>query len=153
MALVYLCLGSNLGHKEEFLRLALKEIEKQIGLIKACSAFYSSEPWGFESENTFLNACVALETCLDPQTCLYTIKNIEIKLGRIKSPLEGYKDRVIDIDILFYDKLIIQEKHLTIPHPLLHKRKFVLNPLSEIAPEFIHPVINKTIKTLLEELI
>lgn len=152
MALVYLCLGSNLGLKIASIKLALLKIEKQIGLIKACSAFYDSKPWGFESKNSFINVCVAIETSLSPQSCLYTIKNIEVKMGRTKSVSEGYEDRVIDIDILFYDQLIIQEENLTIPHPLLHQRQFVLNPLSEIAPKLVHPVFNKTIETLFKEI-
>lgn len=152
MALVYLCLGSNLGQKKASIKMALLEIKKQIGPIKACSAFYSSKPWGFESKNSFINVCVAIETCFSPQTCLCTIKNIEFKMGRVASVAEGYKDRVIDIDILFYDQLIIQEENLIIPHPLLHQRQFVLNPLSEIAPKLVHPVFNKTIETLLKEI-
>ena len=152
MALVYFSLGSNLGKKEASIKLALIEIKKQIGFMKACSAFYTSEPWGFKSSNTFLNACAIFETNLGPRACLSTIKDIERRLGRTESPSEGYTDRVIDIDILFYDQLIFQERNLTIPHPLLHKRLFVLNPLSEIAPNLIHPVLNKTIVSLLKEI-
>lgn len=151
MALVYFSLGSNLGKKEASIKLALLEIKKQIGLIKACSAFYISEPWGFKSKNTFLNVCAIIETNLDPHTCLYIIKNIERYLGRTENPSNGYTDRIIDIDILFYDQEIIQEENLIIPHPLLHKRLFVLNPLSEIAPNLIHPVFNKTIASLIKE--
>jgi 2-amino-4-hydroxy-6-hydroxymethyldihydropteridine diphosphokinase len=152
MALIYLGLGSNLGQKEEFINQAFIEIEKQIGFIKARSAFFSSEPWGFISSNNFLNACIAVETTLTPQRCLITIKEIERRLGRLKIVSEGYKDRVIDIDILFYDQIILHEDHLTIPHPLLHQRLFVLNPLSEIAPNLLHPVFNKTIDALRREI-
>ena len=152
MALVYLGLGSNLGQKEEFLRRAMEEIEKQIGLITARSAFYISEPWGFDSPNSFINACVAVNTPLSPQECIHLISEIERGLGRIKTKSEGYKDRRIDIDILFYDQLVIQEENLTIPHPMLHQRSFVLNPLSAIAPDLLHPVFNKTVESLLKEL-
>jgi 2-amino-4-hydroxy-6-hydroxymethyldihydropteridine diphosphokinase len=152
MSLIYLGLGSNLGQKEVLLELAISEIKKQIGQIVARSAFYESAPWGFNSPNFFLNACVAAETVLDPQTCLCSILNIERNLGRSKKETMGYKDRVIDIDILFYDQIIIQEKNLIIPHPLLHKRKFVLDPLVEIAPKLVHPLFHKNIESLLKEI-
>ena len=152
MALVYLGLGSNLGQKEEFLELAIIEIEKQIGSLVARSAFYESEPWGFDSPNAFINACVAVQTTLSPNECLNSIAGIETSLGRTKRPSEAYTDRVIDIDILFYDQLILQEDQLTIPHPLLHLRKFVLNPLVEIAPKLMHPIFNKSISKLLKDL-
>ncbi|MCE5175364.1 MAG: 2-amino-4-hydroxy-6-hydroxymethyldihydropteridine diphosphokinase [Bacteroidales bacterium] len=152
MAIVYLGLGSNLGQKEHHLELAISEIEKQIGHIVARSAFYESAPWGFESSSYFLNACVAVETTLNPQECLLAITDIEKRLGRSKKLTKGYADRVIDVDILFYDQMILQEEGLTIPHPLLHQRLFVLNPLSEIAPDFIHPLFKKTIKNLLKEI-
>jgi len=152
MALVFLGLGSNLGHKEEFLELAITEIKKQIGPIMARSAFYDSAPWGFESPNTFINACVALETTLDPYECLRIVSSIERLLGRSKKSTDGYSDRVIDIDILFYDQVVIQEENLTIPHPLLHLRKFVLDPLAEISPKLIHPLLHKDIESLLKEI-
>jgi 2-amino-4-hydroxy-6-hydroxymethyldihydropteridine diphosphokinase len=152
MALVYLGLGSNLGQKEKFIRLAISEIEKQIGHIEALSAFYESAPWGFESQNLFMNACVAIETTLSPYECLHAIESIESSFGRIKKASEGYMDRTIDIDILFYDQLILQEENLTIPHPLLHQRLFVLNPLAEIAPKLMHPTFNKSIESLLKQI-
>jgi len=153
MALIYLGLGSNLGHKEEFLELAIAEIEKQIGLLVARSAFYDYAPWGFESPNSFKNACVAAETTLDPQACLRVTSSIESSLGRARKAIDGYMDRVIDIDILFYDQLVLQEDNLTIPHPLLHQRRFVLEPLAEISPKLMHPILHKNIETLLKELI
>ena len=152
MAVVYLGLGSNLGQKEEILRLAISEIEKQIGHIKALSAFYESAPWGFESSNAFVNACAAVETTLRPHECLHTIEAIECGLGRVKKTSGEYMDRFIDIDILFYDQLVIEDKKLTIPHPLLHQRLFVLHPLAEIAPKFMHPLLQKTIEYLLKEI-
>jgi len=152
MAVVYLGLGSNLGQKEEFLRLAISKIEKQIGHVKALSAFYESAPWGFESPHSFINACAATETILTPHECLYAIASIESSLGRSKNASGEYMDRVIDIDILFYDQLVIEDKNLTIPHPLLHQRLFVLYPLAEIAPKLVHPLLHKTIESLLKEI-
>ena len=153
MALVYLGLGSNLGRKEEYLELAITEIEKQIGFVVARSAFYEYAPWGFDSPNSFINACVAVETILSPYACLRIIASAEERLGRIKKKTDGYMDRVIDIDILFYDQIVLQEENLTIPHPLMHLRRFVLEPLVEIAPTLIHPVFHKNIEALLKELI
>lgn len=152
MALVFLGLGSNLGHKEEFLELAISEIKKQIGPIVARSAFYDSAPWGFESTNSFVNACVAVETTLDPYECLRIVSSVERQLGRSKKSTDVYSDRVIDIDILVYDQLILQEDNLTIPHPLLHVRKFVLDPLAEIAPKLVHPLLQKDMETLRNEI-
>ncbi|MDD4922380.1 MAG: 2-amino-4-hydroxy-6-hydroxymethyldihydropteridine diphosphokinase [Bacteroidales bacterium] len=152
MAIVYFGLGSNLGQKEDFLRLAISEMEKQIGHIMARSAFFESAPWGFYSPHSFINACVAVETTLNPHECISATKDIERRLGRTEKTSEGYRDRVIDIDILFYDQLVIEEENLTIPHPLLHQRLFVLNPLSEIAPNFIHPLLHKSIEILLKEI-
>lgn len=152
MSVVFLGLGSNLGQKEKFLLLAISEIEKQMGHVEARSAFFESAPWGFDSPNSFVNACVAVKTDLSPHACLHIIAAIESRLGRIKTISDGYKDRVIDIDILFYDQLVLQEKNLTIPHPLLHQRLFVLHPLAEIAPKFVHPLLDKTIESLLEEI-
>jgi 2-amino-4-hydroxy-6-hydroxymethyldihydropteridine pyrophosphokinase len=152
MTVVYIGLGSNLGQKENFLKLAISEIEKQIGHITAQSAFYNSAPWGFESPNSFINACVAAETVLNPQDCLHILSSIEQDLGRTKKTQKGYQDRVIDLDILLYGQKIIKEDGLIVPHPLMHQRLFVLEPLVEIAPDFVHPILKKSIRNLLEEL-
>lgn len=152
MAKIYLGLGSNLGDKEVYLLKAIEQIEKQIGPVVARSVFFVSEPWGFESGNSFLNACVVAETTIDPTGCLRLMKGIERKLGRPEKVSGEYKDRVIDLDILFYDDLILVEAELVIPHPLLHQRKFVLEPLAEIAPELMHPVIKKMVCELLTAL-
>jgi 2-amino-4-hydroxy-6-hydroxymethyldihydropteridine diphosphokinase len=152
MSLVYLCLGSNLGQREDNFRKAIILIEEKIGSIKARSAFHETFPWGYDSTNKFLNACIAVETTIRPQDCLLCLKDIERSLGRIKSANTGYSDRVIDIDILLYDDLVMESPDLTIPHPLMHERYFVLKPLSEIASDLVHPILKKNIRTLLVEI-
>lgn len=141
--MVYLSLGTNIGDKEANLNAAIKEIDRQIGNVKAQSAFIVTKPWGFESENNFLNACVEVETILKPMELLDRCQAIERSLGRMQksktvvnpdgTTTHFYHDRVIDIDILIYDDLVIQTPRLTIPHPLMHKRRFVLEPLAQIA--------------------
>ena len=113
------------------------------------SAFYTTIPWGFTSEHTFLNAACAVETFLDPYELLSVTQDIEKNLGRKhKSVDHHYTDRLIDIDILFFDEIIIHEPGLQIPHPLLTKRDFVLKPLVEIAPDLVHPINHLTIRKL-----
>lgn len=149
MSTVYLGLGTNLGDKEVQLRTAVNEIEKRIGRVMTLSAFYTTIPWGFTSEHTFLNAACAVETFLDPYELLSVTQDIEKNLGRKhKSVDHHYTDRLIDIDILFFDEIIIHEPGLQIPHPLLTKRDFVLKPLVEIAPDLVHPINHLTIRKL-----
>lgn len=153
MAKLYLGLGTNLGNKERNLRVAVQKIEKQIGKVISLSAFYTTSPWGFSSENTFLNAAVCVETDLAPLTVLAETQVIEYELGRIcKSVNSVYEDRLIDIDLLMYDDLILVAESLTLPHPLMTERPFVMNPLSEIAPELLHPVLGKTMKEINDDL-
>ena len=133
---VYLGLGTNLGDKEANLKAALEEIRKRVGEITSQSAFYASEPWGFESDNSFLNAVCCVYTNLSPVETLYTTQDIERMLGRLKKSVNGaYSDRIIDIDILLFDDLQINTPELTIPHPLMWERDFVKIPLKEIAPD------------------
>lgn len=133
---VYLGLGTNLGDKEANLKVAIEEIRKRVGEVTSLSAFHASEPWGFESENSFLNAVCCVHTDLSPMETLRTTQEIERSLGRLKKSVNGiYSDRMIDIDILLYDDLHIQTPELTIPHPLMWQRDFVMIPLREIAPD------------------
>lgn len=151
MASVLLSIGSNIGDKQDNLNTAIGKIEMRIGKIISLSAFYETEPWGFESNNTFLNAAIQIETELIAEEVLDTTQLIETEMGRFQKSINGYTDRVIDIDILFYDDLILKSDRLTIPHALLHKRQFVLEPLSEISPDLTHPELNKTIGELYSE--
>ena len=133
MHTVYLSLGTNLGDKTQNLVSAITEIERRIGPVRAQSAFLTTEPWGFESENTFLNAAVRVETALSPFALLNKTQQIERDMGRTQKSVDGkYHDRIIDIDILLYDDLHINTPKLTIPHPLMYERDFVLIPLKEI---------------------
>jgi 2-amino-4-hydroxy-6-hydroxymethyldihydropteridine diphosphokinase len=133
MHTVYLSLGTNLGDKEQNLLSAITEIGRRIGSIRAQSAFHSTEPWGFESENTFLNAAVRVETELAPLALLKETQQIERDMGRTQKSVNGkYHDRIIDIDILLYDDLHLNTPKLTIPHPHMYERDFVLIPLKEI---------------------
>ena len=133
---VYLGLGTNLGDKEANLKAAIEEIRKRVGEVTSLSAFHASEPWGFKSENLFLNAVCCVSTKLTPIDVLHTTQEIERELGRLKKSVNGlYSDRLIDIDILLYDTLHITTPELTIPHPLMWERDFVMIPLREIAPD------------------
>lgn len=151
MALVYLGLGTNLGDKERNLNDAIISLSLHIGAVVCQSTFYVSEPWGFESENQFLNAVVLLETNLPPFDLLAKTQEMERNMGRVAKSTSGYSDRLIDIDILFYDNLIIDQPTLKIPHPLIVERDFVLMPLVEIAPELVHPVLGKKIIDLIKK--
>ena len=146
MSTVFLGLGSNLGDKRKNIEKAITLISERVGEILALSDFYETEPWGYASTNSYINAAVKAETMLLPEELLSVAQEIEKESGRDKKTSSGdYLDRIIDIDILLYDDLILQTPFLTIPHPLMHKRLFVLQPLFEIAPDVLHPVSGKTI--------
>ena len=133
MATVYLSLGTNLGDKEQNILRAYDMLEDRVGKILRRSTMIETEPWGFESENTFLNSAVCIETTLSPHKLLQATQQIERDLGRtVKSTGGVYHDRVIDIDILLYDDLTIDEPDLKIPHPLMKERDFVMVPLGQI---------------------
>lgn len=144
MAKVYLSLGTNLGDKEHNLRMAVDKINGRIGKVISLSAFYVTAPWGFDSQNSFLNAACCVETLLSVWEVLDNTQLIEREIGRKNKSVNGiYADRLIDIDLLLYDDLIIGTDKLTLPHLLMTERDFVMKPLCEIAPELVHPVLHK----------
>ena len=147
--MVYLGLGTNLGDKEQNLRMSIKKIEERIGNVVSLSAFYATAPWGFSSENSFLNAAVCVETTLLPLQVLEETQRIERELGRTEKSVNGlYADRLIDIDLLLYDDRVMDAEGLILPHPFMTERRIVMEPLSEIAPDVVHPVLHKTMKEL-----
>ena len=148
---VVLSFGGNLDNTKDCFQKAIRKIKKKIGKVEMTSSLYSTEAWGMEKgTNDFLNQVIVIHSDSKPKKILKATQKIEKKLGRkSKSINQEYRDRPIDIDILFYDDEIINKKKLTIPHPLLQERKFILEPLSEIIPDYIHPVLKKTIKELL----
>ena len=130
---VYLGLGSNIGNRKRNMREAVQYMESLIGTVTRQSTLYETEPWGFESPNLFINMCVCVETPLAPRQLLEATQEIEKRMGRVgKSENHEYQDRIIDIDILLYDDLTVDEPDLKIPHPLMNEREFVMNPLYEI---------------------
>jgi 2-amino-4-hydroxy-6-hydroxymethyldihydropteridine diphosphokinase len=141
-------LGSNLGDRIHLINKAIEQIGEQIGDIVDVSSFYHTDPWGTEDPLPYVNLALSIKTELCPEAVLQNILNIEKILGRQRN---GYRNepRSIDIDIIFYDNLIINEKDLIVPHPRMHLRRFVLVPLCEIEPDFIHPSLNQNISELL----
>jgi 2-amino-4-hydroxy-6-hydroxymethyldihydropteridine diphosphokinase len=149
MTIVFLGIGTNLGNRESNLEEAVARIEEYIGPVLDSSSIYETEPWGFQAKDKFLNKVVKVKTELAPSGLLGRILMIEYLLGRVRGQ-DRYSSRLIDIDILLYEDMIVEEESLKIPHPLLQQRKFVLVPLCEIASEMIHPVLKKSIGELLE---
>jgi len=146
MSKVYLSIGSNKGNRSVLINKAIDEIEKKVGKIISRSSIYQSKSWGFDS-NDFYNLCLLIDTDIAPKSLLVNLKKIEKSMGR--EDIDGsYSDRFIDIDILFYDNIIIDSEDLKIPHPKIEIRKFVLVPMLEIADNYVHPILNKTIKEL-----
>lgn len=138
--LVYLGLGSNLGDRKANLERAVRYIRRRVGKVVRTSTFISTEPWGFESSNSFLNGVICCQTSLTPREVLQVTQEIERKMGRLKTlgaqpPNRQYEDRIIDIDILLYDDWQVDEPDLKIPHPLMQERDFVMIPLNEIRNE------------------
>lgn len=148
---VFFALGSNVGDKLQNLQRAYELIETDIGKILKKSSVYESEPWGFESANQFVNTVIKIATQFSPDLLLKELKKIEQTLGRKKRLSENYEDRIIDIDILFYNRIIYQTNELKIPHPEFAKRLFVLIPMNEIEKNYIDPVSNKKILEILNE--
>jgi 2-amino-4-hydroxy-6-hydroxymethyldihydropteridine diphosphokinase len=140
--IVYLALGTNLGDRLANLKQAITALTPQME-VKAKSQVYETLPWGFEDQPKFLNQVIKVNTYLDPEPLLKHLKRLEVALGRKESFPNG--PRLIDIDILFYDDLVVNKPALVIPHPRLHERGFVLLPLMEIAPNLVHPVNKKSV--------
>lgn len=151
---VYLGLGSNLGNKEQIIQKAIARIGERVGTIVTISSFYKTAPWGYQSVHTFCNAVIAVETELSPEEVLSAVQIIERELGSKEHRKSdgSYVDRLIDIDLLDYNGLVLDTYALVLPHPYMHKRPFVMEPLAEIAPQWTHPVLGKTATEILAEL-
>lgn len=146
--IVYLALGSNMGNRMNNLKTAISHLTPQM-TVKQKSSVYETPPWGFTNQSAFLNQVVKVTTYLKPEALIAHLKRLESALGRVPSFTNG--PRLIDIDILFYDDLIIYTPPLVVPHPRLHERAFVLLPLSEIAPDLMHPVLHKSVSAMLDD--
>ena len=132
---VYLGLGSNIGNRKRMIAQAIENINKQVGVVVRQSALYETKPWGFESPNDFINAAICCETELAPRALMRKLQSIEQQMGRVGKTIgEQYQDRVIDIDILLYDDIKVNEPDLKIPHPYMREREIVMSPLKEIFP-------------------
>ncbi|MDR1348237.1 MAG: 2-amino-4-hydroxy-6-hydroxymethyldihydropteridine diphosphokinase [Prevotellaceae bacterium] len=148
---VYLLLGSDTGDKKKHICDASDLVKNEIGEIITESSMYVSEAWGFDSDTLFFNKVIVVETDLNAFEILDITQKIEIRLGRIAKTTGKYQSRTIDIDILFYDNAIIETQQLTVPHPQIQNRRFTLQPLTEIASDFVHPVLHKSILLMLSE--
>ncbi|MGE0078989.1 MAG: 2-amino-4-hydroxy-6-hydroxymethyldihydropteridine diphosphokinase [Bacteroidales bacterium] len=148
MAKVYFTIGGNIGDREFNLGETRRLISERIGNISKESSIYESEPWGFDSEHNFLNQVLVVDTCLSPAAIMLEISYVETKMGRVRNGA-GYASRTVDVDIIFYDHQIMLTPDLTVPHKQMHKRRFVLEPLNEIATDFIHPLFSLTTHELL----
>lgn len=146
----FLSIGSNLGNRQLLLQKAIFEIGKVTGEIRQVSAVYETPSWGFEGED-FFNACLELQTLLSPEDLLAKLLSIETDFGRERSEGNNYQSRTLDIDILYYEKDVINTTNLTVPHPKMQDRKFILKPLADITPQFYHPIFNKDTRNLLQE--
>lgn len=141
--------GSNMGNRRENIIQAMEILEKELGKLISTSTLIETEPWGFESKERFLNSAAVFQTNKTPHQALAICNEVEKRLGRQRTAdSAGYSSRTIDIDILFCENQIIDTPHLQIPHPLIDKRDFVLQPLNEIMPQFVHPVLQQTIEQL-----
>ncbi len=149
---VFLSLGSNVGNRDALLQEACRYIQEMIGEVKAASTVLETAPWGYESHFPYLNQVLMVETLLLPEKLLEVTLQIEHKLGRERKMNGGYADRTMDIDILIYGQQMIHTNRLQIPHPRMHLRRFTLIPMTELAPDYVHPVLEKTMMQLLNEL-
>jgi 2-amino-4-hydroxy-6-hydroxymethyldihydropteridine diphosphokinase len=148
--LVYLSLGSNLGDRQKHLREAISHLQ-ELGVVRQVSAFYETQPVEVDREQPwFLNCAVALDTELTPLEFLHRMLGVEQSMGRIRTEPKG--PRTIDIDILLFGNDVLDTPELTVPHPAMHQRRFVLEPLAEIAPTVVHPLVKRTARELLDSL-
>jgi 2-amino-4-hydroxy-6-hydroxymethyldihydropteridine diphosphokinase len=145
---IFLLLGSNVGNSYDNLRIAMQHIQTDAGAIIKQSSIYRTKPWGKIDQPDFLNQVTEIETNLSPEELLVSVLEIENKMGRVRN--EKWGPRIIDIDILFYNQVIINLPQLIIPHPEIAVRRFALSPLAELSPDFLHPLLNKTIDELLK---
>ncbi|MEO9966694.1 MAG: 2-amino-4-hydroxy-6-hydroxymethyldihydropteridine diphosphokinase [Reichenbachiella sp.] len=149
MSQCFLLLGTNIGNKELNLLQAQELLSNTVGTMKRVSSIYRTAAWGKEDQEDFLNQVICIESILKPEELLDACLNIEKQLGRIR--FERWGERLIDIDILYFEDRVVAQDDLTIPHPELQNRRFTLVPLVEIAPDFYHPKLKKTNLTLLED--
>lgn len=147
--IAYILTGSNLGDRYDHLSKAISLIEATGAVVLKKSSIYETAPWGSIPQQAFLNQALVISTSLDPESLMQQLLSIEKKIGRVREQKMG--PRIIDLDILFYDDLIYHSDILTIPHPLLQERRFVLTPLCEINANLLHPALMKTMQELLEE--
>lgn len=148
--MVYLSLGSNVGDRFSFLEKATKQIQEKIGWIRHLSPVYETPAWGYAGAS-FLNACIGVDTQISPENVLNLLLKIEVSLGRERNNNVGYQDRCIDLDILLYDDLILEDSSLQLPHPRMELRQFILTPMVDIAAEVVHPKLQKNMRSLKEE--
>ena len=146
MSKVYFSIGSNKGNRSGLINEAIDKIDIAIGRVELKSNIYETKSWGFNSNN-FYNICLLIESSISPDLILNKILIIEKEMGRLKTG-DQYNDRCVDIDILFVDDIIVNSKNLIIPHPRIQLRKFVLTPMLDLAPDLIHPILNKSIRQL-----
>jgi 2-amino-4-hydroxy-6-hydroxymethyldihydropteridine diphosphokinase len=151
VAIAYIGIGSNLGNRQQNCLLTIELLEEKGITIKKRSSMYETEPWGIKNQPRFINMAIEIETGLEPVELLRLLKSIEREIGRGDSYKWG--PRIIDLDILLFDDLIVKEDNLQIPHPFMHERDFVLRPLCEIAPDRIHPLLKVRICDLMQKIV
>jgi len=150
MAIAYIGIGSNLGNRQKNCLRAIELLQKKDIIVTKRSSLYETEPWGVKDQPRFINMAVEIDTSLEPKELLKILKNIEKELGREKSSKWG--PRIIDLDILLFDDIILNKDNLKIPHPLMHERDFVLRPLCEIAPDIYHPLLKMSMHELMQKI-